>query len=195
MERHIVPADNSCLFTSVGFLVEGLMDRAPFYRNVVAQRIRASPERFTEVVLGRAPEAYCQYILSPKTWGGAVELTVLSEALAVGIVAVDVQTGKPYTFGADKGYTRRMFLIYDGVHYDALKWVREDGDLETQTLVSDDAPLASALSIAQELKGKKQFVDLGAGEMRCGACAEVFKGQKEAVAHAKATGHTNFETA
>ena len=38
----------------------------------------------------------------------------------------------------------------------------------------------------------RQFTDVANFTLRCGACQKGLKGEKEALEHAKATGHSNF---
>lgn len=194
MERHVVPSDNSCLFTSIGWLVDRQMtDRAPHYRRVVAQAIRSNKEHFNVVFLGKEPEEYCSYILKPETWGGGVELSILADRLKLEVVAVEIVSGKHYTFGEGSGYRNRIFVVYDGIHYDALHWKAADGKIVTILPADDPRPLASALEVAAHLKRDRQFTDLGSFTLRCGVCAKGIKGQTEALAHAKETGHQNFQ--
>ena len=47
-------------------------------------------------------------------------MAVLSEHYSTELVAFDCQTAKAHVFGEGKGYKQRVFLIYDGVHYDVL---------------------------------------------------------------------------
>lgn len=41
--------------------------------------------------------------------------------LVVLITVVDIQTNNAYSYGEGEGYDRRVFVIYDGVHYDGAK--------------------------------------------------------------------------
>jgi len=36
------------------------------------------------------------------------------------ITAVDVMTLKPYIYSEGKGYKKRVFLVYNGIHYDVV---------------------------------------------------------------------------
>ena len=51
--RRVVPDDNSCLFTAVGFLLERRLDRGPALREVVSEAVLANAEEYSEAVLGR----------------------------------------------------------------------------------------------------------------------------------------------
>ncbi|KAG5463258.1 MAG: hypothetical protein BJ554DRAFT_644 [Olpidium bornovanus] len=56
----------------------------------------------------------------------------------------------------------------------------------------DDVTLVGALELARMLQKKRLFTDLGGFSLRCDVCKAGLKGQKEAQAHAQATGHTSF---
>ena len=45
---------------------------------------------------------------------------------------------------------------------------------------------------ARQAHEARQFTDVGSFTLRCGVCQVGVRGQKEAVEHAKATGHSNF---
>ena len=77
--RRQVPSDNSCLFRAVSYVMERTEERHGDLRRVVADAIRADPARFSEAFLGRANSEYCRWILEASSWGGAIELAVLSE--------------------------------------------------------------------------------------------------------------------
>jgi ubiquitin thioesterase OTU1 len=196
MVRHRVPADNSCLFTAIGWLADQRMDRASHYRGLAADLIITRPEKFSSAVLGKEPADYCEYINRVNTWGGALEMAVLSEALQIEIVAVDVRTGNPYRF-SDGGASHSIFVLYDGVHYDALHLVEiSSGRIITRIPRRDgmesQPALQAAQAIASNLRAAHQYVDISSFTLRCGDCGKAIRGQAEAVAHARETGHTGF---
>lgn len=49
-----------------------------------------------------------------------------------------------------------------------------------------------AEDLAKEAKSSRQFTDVDKFTLRCGICDCLLKGQAEATAHAKKTGHTSF---
>ncbi len=57
----------------------------------------------------------------------------------------------------------------------------------------DQTALLGAVALATKLKKKREFTDLSNFSIRCGECYEAFKGQNDALEHAKLTGHTNFQ--
>jgi len=197
LERRVVPADNSCLFTSVHYVVEGGVYEpacAPEMRGLIAQIVASDPAAYCEAVLGKTNEEYCAWIRRDDTWGGAIEVSILSKFYQCEICVVDTQTVRVDRFGEDAGYNKRVLLIYDGIHYDPLQKTLAGSDAPPQTVFStfDDVTLAQALELADEARRKRQFTDVNRFALRCMVCQEGLVGQKEARQHAKETGHTNF---
>ena len=56
------------------------------------------------------------------SWGGSIELEILAAYFQCELVAIDVQTLQQYHHG-DSKHSRRAFLLYNGVHYDAISFV------------------------------------------------------------------------
>lgn len=194
LERTPVPADNSCLFTSVNFCVTGgSLDPscAPRLRRLIADRVLEDPERFCEAVLGMSADRYCAKLLHEDLWGGGIEVSVLSRHFRLEIAVVDVQTTRIDRFGEDEGHAQRILLLYDGIHYDPLAR-RSDAGLITKFPVSDFAVLEAALEMATQARAERQFTDTSSFRLRCGICAVLLRGQSECQAHAKATGHASF---
>ncbi|KAL3219697.1 hypothetical protein MRX96_030249 [Rhipicephalus microplus] len=103
-----VPADNSCLFTSVYLaLSSGDYDAGASgaLRQVIADCVAADKETYTEAFLGRPNREYCTWILNEEHWGGAIELSVLSRHYRVEMVAVDAQSGRLHRFGRTRTST------------------------------------------------------------------------------------------
>nr|XP_020633577.1 ubiquitin thioesterase OTU1 isoform X3 [Pogona vitticeps] len=197
LARKVVPADNSCLFTSVYYVVEGgVYDPgcAPEMRNLIAQIVASDPESYSEAVLGKTNQEYCEWIRREDTWGGAIEVSILSKFYQCEICVVDTQTVRIDRFGEDAGYAKRVLLIYDGIHYDPLEHKIPNSDIPPQTVfsTSDDVVLAQALELADEARRKRQFTDVNRFTLRCVVCQKGLTGQTEAREHAKETGHTNF---
>ena len=92
VQRRIMASDNSCLFRACAYLSTQDRGGGAKLRRVVADAVLADPDRFSEPVLGRAPDEYAAWILLDDSWGGAIELAILSEKLGFEICAADVQT-------------------------------------------------------------------------------------------------------
>ena len=132
--------------------------------------------------------------MNPDSWGGAIEIAILSQYYNMEIDVVDTQTGRMDMFGEDKNYSRRVLLIYNGVHYDPL--IMEPlipGDaIQTIFSTDDHGVSAQAMEIANEAKAARQYTDVSRFTLRCRVCEKAFVGQKEAQAHAQATRHVDF---
>ncbi|XP_051825190.1 ubiquitin thioesterase OTU1-like [Antechinus flavipes] len=197
LTRTVVPADNSCLFTSVYYVVEGgVLDptHAPEMRNLIAETVASDPEFYCEAFLEKTNQEYCEWIRRDDTWGGAIEISILSKFYQCEICVVDTQTVRIDRFGEDAAYPKRVLLIYDGIHYDPLQQNFPDPDSPPLTIFSssDDIVLAQALELAEEARKKRQFTDVNRFILRCMVCQKGLTGQAEAREHAKETGHTNF---
>ncbi|XP_013400633.1 ubiquitin thioesterase OTU1 [Lingula anatina] len=195
--RKVVPADNSCLFTSVAFVLhDGNPEpkSAPFMRQKIAKAVSDDPVTYNEAFLGRKNDSYCAYILSDDTWGGAIELSIFSKLLQLEIDVVDTQTGRIDRFGEDKFYRTRVLLIYDGTHYDPLMMESIDASQPPQTRfpITNDVVLSQAMEIAAEAKASRNYTDTSKFTLKCSACEIGLVGQNEATEHAQLTGHTNF---
>lgn len=83
-EKQEMKDDNSCLFRSIAYVLEKNAERYLKLRRIIADQIQARPNEFPEVVLGRAPDAYCSWIQTPGAWGGAIELSIFSEYFQAG---------------------------------------------------------------------------------------------------------------
>lgn len=117
---------------------------------------------------------------------------MLSNTLQMELRAIDIQTQIVHNFGGDGGYDTACFLVYDGIHYDPL--VRQPGAERQFAVTAGEASKveASVKAFVKELHDKRAFTDLAGFSLRCLSCQTPLKGQTEAQAHAKQTGHTNF---
>lgn len=94
----VMPDDNSCMFTAFGGVLQ-IPDPAPALRRQVGEYILAHPDKFDKVVLEMEPQRYAQTMLSPERWGGAIELSVLSDIYDIEICSVDVKVCEPSPSG------------------------------------------------------------------------------------------------
>lgn len=189
-----VPADNSCLFTSVNFCITGgTLDTncAPRLRRLIADRVVGDPENFSEAMLGMTAERYCEKLLREELWGGGIEISVLSQHFCLEIAVVDVQTVRIDHFGEDQNHAERILILYDGIHYDPLAF-RDNDRITTKFPVTELHVLERALELAGQARAQRQFTDTGNFSLRCIVCSELLKGESEAQQHAKATGHASF---
>jgi ubiquitin thioesterase OTU1 len=200
--HRVVPDDNSCLFSSIALLFEQNIAKAPRIRQIVADAIRKDMATYSEAILGRPREEYIATILKHNTWGGAIELAVLSTYYNTEISSIDVETGRIDRFeplsGRESG--NRCVLVYSGIHYDAatLSPIKDAPPDFHQTLFpivsadNSDPVLVAAQKLADILRQKKAFTNTATFDLKCSDCGQGLVGEKGARAHAQETGHVNF---
>lgn len=194
--RHPVPSNNSCLFISVHFcLTHGVVDDqiGKSMRKIIADTVASDKQHFDDAFLGKSNADYCNWILDDNNWGGAIELSILCKFYKTEIVAIDVKNTILNRFGEDSQYSQRMLLLYDGLHYDPLKFQPLDDNQSIQTLFSTEniEVLTLAEELAREAKQSHQFTDMNTITMKCAICnAEL--DTKTAQEHAAKTGHVDF---
>lgn len=95
-------------------------------------------------------------------------------------------------------------LADSGIHYDAVTFTPlEPTGSETypyslefdQTIFSKEMEgfaLSAAMQLARKLRERHYYTDTAGFALRCEVCKTALKGEKEAQAHAKKTGHASF---
>lgn len=193
--HRVVPADNSCLFASVSYVMLGVTSFASELRQLIAKCVSSDPQLYNSVFLGQENTEYCKWILDENHWGGAIELSILSKHYQTEIAVADTESGRVDRYGEGCGYRDCVYLVYDGIHYDPVAVPSSNNSakpLQTVFPVTDDMRLAEALEIAAEAKKKRQFTNLSKFSLRCLVCNTPLTGQQAAQKHAASTGHTNF---
>lgn len=192
-----VPDDNSCLFNAISLAVTGSIDWQRLnLRGIVAETIRRSPEVYSEAILGRPLEDYCVWIQKPESWGGAIELGILSKHLDIRIVAYDIDLGSPITF-QDETNPPALFiaLVYSGIHYDTLvvnPVLSMDKARDLGKWDDDDGITSAAERLVKLLQSKNYATNTTKFRVRCLECFEVLVGEMGASRHANRTGHYRF---
>ncbi|KAI6118850.1 hypothetical protein EV401DRAFT_2072001 [Pisolithus croceorrhizus] len=188
--HRVVPDDNSCLFSSVALIFEQDITKAQKMRQIVANGIRSNAETYSDAILGMPRDKYISTILSPSTWGGAIELGVLADHFGTEITSIDVETGR----------IDRCILIYSGIHYDAAtlspmvgapaEW--DQTVFPIMSIGEDDPVLEAGKRLATILRERRAFTNMATFDLKCEVCGKGLRGEKEARAHAQETGHTRF---
>lgn len=194
--KQVVAADNSCLFTSIGFLLSGKVDTGvgSYMREIIASTVHNEQEIYNDGILGRPNADYVAWIMQESSWGGAIEVSILSQHYGVEFDVVDITNAMINRFGEDKRYPMRGFLLYDGIHYDPLYLESLSGEPQkTLFSVEEEQHIYDmAQSLAQEAKSSRQYTDVDKFTLRCIQCDRKLKGQREATEHARETGHDQF---
>ncbi|GJD12970.1 Ubiquitin thioesterase OTU1 [Galdieria sulphuraria] len=176
--RRKVPDDNSCLFHAICYVFRS--GSVAQLRHIISETVRLNPDLYTEAFLGKSNHEYSRWILLPETWGGAIELSILNR------------------YGEAENYEERVFLLYDGIHYDPIARAFLGASREYDVTVFkiwDNEALVGAKSVAEEANKNRQYTDLASFTLMCRNCGAKLKGETSAVEHAKQTGHTNFTEA
>ena len=74
----------------------------------------SNPEDYNAAILGKIPEEYCKWISNKETWGGGIELSILSKFFHVQIGVADIQF---LTFEYFGNYDNCIYLLYNNIHY------------------------------------------------------------------------------
>jgi len=62
--------------------------------------VRNRPDQYDEAVLGKPPGEYSTWIQDSKTWGGEIELFILSQYYGAEILAIEIKSQHSYVYGA-----------------------------------------------------------------------------------------------
>lgn len=193
----VMPDDNSCMFRAVGSAVlTDTLDSMTELRSLVAQSIQRDPEYYNEAILQRSPDDYCKWIQYADSWGGGIELSILSQEFDIEIASINVQDLRVDRF--NEGRPRRCILVYSGIHYDTIAFVpygsstfSPENDVKLFD-ASDDVMLEAARQLCGELKKQKYYTDTQKFDIKCNICGWRGAGERGAVQHAEETGHVDF---
>ncbi|KAI9373231.1 hypothetical protein BJX61DRAFT_396152 [Aspergillus egyptiacus] len=190
----VMPDDNSCLFRAVSTALLGGEDAMTELRSIVAETIQKNPDEYPEVVLEQKPDDYCRWIKNEASWGGAIELNILSKQFDTEICSIDVQTLRIDRY--NEGQSRRCILVYSGIHYDTIALSPFSGaspefDLKVFD-ARDQAVLDKSLALCRQLQQRHYYTDTAGFSLRCNTCSAIVIGQKGATKHAEETGHADF---
>ena len=150
-------------------------------------------------MLGKSVDEYCAWIQSDDSWGGAIELSILSNHFNVCINAVDVKTCRIDRYPANGNFENRsVFVLYDGIHYDPLYLDTFSSkftcfNFSGQDLLFTEKIKTSMVEVARILQAARSYTDTSNFKLLCGNCGTRLVSEVEAVQHAKSTGHSNFQ--
>lgn len=191
-----IPDDNSCMFSAFLFgMGQVPVATVSELRYIVANHIKANADTYNEAVLGRDPLDYCKWIESKDAWGGAIELQILADWFQVVIHCVDVELANIILFES-KHASMEMFLIYNGVHYDAVAenshiTISREQDIHQWPVGTSEVKDAT-IRLAKELQSKNYSTNLTRFRVQCLQCYKVFVGEGGAQKHASESGHVKF---
>lgn len=193
----VMPDDNSCMFRALGSAVlTGELDSMNELRSLVAQGVQNDPDLYNEATLEKSPNDYCEWISRESSWGGGIELSILSQHFDIEIASINVQDLRVDRF--NEGKARRCILVYSGIHYDTIAFVPQgvspldsENDLKLFD-ATDDVILAASRELCGILKKQHYFTDTKNFSIKCDICGWKGAGEEDATQHAKDTGHMKF---
>ena len=132
----------------------------------------------------RPRDEYIRTILSPNSWGGAIELTILAAHYGTEIASIDVETGRIDRFSssgsndADAGpgaSESRVLLIYSGIHYDAAVLApTPDAPQEfcasvvpASATAEGERVLEALQELATKLRAKRAYTNTATFDLKC----------------------------
>lgn len=193
-----VPDDNSCLFNAILYALSGKFKWPDLdLRHVVAETVRNNPLTYDEIVLGRPPEKYCEWIEKSESWGGAIELGILADFLGVRINCFDVELGSRMVFQNEESVPSKFIvLVYSGIHYDCFVTntdVTESKANDHGNWTDHELDIVGASDQLVRLLQKRNYTtNTTKFRVRCLECYEVLVGEMGASKHAEAKGHYRF---
>lgn len=202
MVLRVMPDDNSCMFRALSsaVLTDGL-DAMNELRSIVAATIQEQSDFYTEGMLEKKPLDYCQWITREDSWGGGIELSILSQHFDIEICSINVQDLRVDKF--NEGKPTRCILVYSGIHYDVCAVAPYSGAdpdkdkkvfevLRVEGDEIDGGALDGAKQLCKTLQGRHYYTDTHGFALKCNQCGETGNGQQWAVQHARLSGHGDF---
>lgn len=204
MVLRVMPDDNSCMFRAFGSAVlSDTLDAMTELRSAVAQGIQSQPDLYNAAVLQKSPDDYCRWIQREDSWGGDIELSILSQAFGIEVCSINVQDNRVDKF--NEGQPKRIILVYSGIHYDTIALSPSDPpytkavfppELDQKVFDTyDEEVLIKARELCKVLQNRHYYTDTAGFSIKCNDCGWLGKGEKGAQEHAEKTGHYNFAEA
>ncbi|KAI5953297.1 OTU1 [Candida jiufengensis] len=201
-----IPDDNSCMFNSIAYAISGYdsyetISPPEELRKIIVSYIQKDPELYSDLILGRSRESYCEWIMKKESWGGGIELGILADWFDIQFTCIDIESGNFVEIKNEKlKPTRFILLIYSGVHYDVLAL---NNELSTKNKDQDeciweigsttgDLVLDAAKKLCKLLQEKDYSTNTTTFRVRCSDCYSILVGEVGVAKHAEQTGHLNF---
>lgn len=211
-----IASNNSCLFSSINYLLHRGSVEIRVLRELVSCIIEGDPDTFNDITLDQPRATYLQWIRRDDSWGGYIELIAFSKAYGIQVIVIDVLSGRKDEYG-DVSMGRRIFLMYDGLHYDAL--AAEDvccclsyatpntehttpgglaeGTPPPETLVTifdtnDVQSLEKAAAVVAEIWNARKFSSATQHPIECCICNKQLPNHEAVKLHALQTGHSRM---
>lgn len=199
LKLRVMEDDNSCMFNAVGYDIMRTTNVMFELRTIISETIMNDPINYSDAILGRPRKEYCDWIRKETSWGGAIELAILSKHFEVTIICFDIKTLQQHKF--NPGMSSFIIVAYSGIHYDAVSLsplptdTTDAASLDTTVFQADDIGMQVLNSLdllGSKLQNSNYYTDTSNFTLKCNKCGTSLKGEKDALEHAKSTGHADF---
>ena len=188
IKKKSIPADNSCLFNSINFAINNNLNNPEIIRSIISSEILENQTEYNQAVLEKPPAEYAEWILYNDSWGGGIELSILSKYFNIKIAVVDIKNIIFEYFGE---YDDIIYLLYNNVHYDV--FYKEGVNEHPGVFKANDEKVKNEImEICKLLQKHSEFIDTKMFNVKCMDCNFLMKGENDAIEHSKKTGHINF---
>ena len=197
--RRYMNADNSCLFSSIAYLINPIEfneSSSLKYRMMIAEYLISN--QLNDLYLDKPKNEYIEEIQKLDKWGGAIELRIFSDIFKIKIGSIDVMTNRIDIYGEDKPYTKIIYVLYNGIHYDPLVMnFSHDSDQNSDLTKFDfyqDNILIKFREFVDKFRKEGDFVDIAnLKNFKCEDCEIELSNENEALSHANEFGHWEFK--
>ena len=174
IEKELVKADGNCLFNCASLAMEGTVDKPTEMRQNAAAIMLSNPEKFSREELGKDPQAYVEWLTSgPHAWGGIPELKALSDLYGVEFGVVVIQDIEVLLFGHNKGLAERIYVLFDGTHYNLCVHKPSHNAIPTRRFSpTDERAYQGMLELAKVCKSKNEDIDPAIFSLVCYECSK-----------------------
>ena len=116
--RALIKPDGNCLFNCASLAMEGTVEQPTQVRQRVAELMLSKPQKYNAEELGKDPQKYVEWLTSGSSaWGGIPELKALCEIYDIEVGVVVTQDVEILLFGHGEGRKERIYVLFDGTHY------------------------------------------------------------------------------
>lgn len=191
IQIHEVPDDNSCLFHAISYCFYKDITISSQLRALVSQEVLADQATYSEAVLDKPNKDYAAWILRKDSWGGGIEIAILSKKLGVAIYVLDMDAQQYDKFNEDQ-FDQFIVIMFNGIHYDSVEL--DDGKtvFDKRDLFYSELIISGALQIAEQMKQTGHSFNTRKDKIMCNICKATMIGEREVAKHAETTGHVDF---
>ncbi|EDO18844.1 hypothetical protein Kpol_1023p13 [Vanderwaltozyma polyspora DSM 70294] len=191
LQSHVVPDDNSCLFHAISYCIYKDIGLSNELRSVVSQEILSNKQTYNEAILEKSNSEYANWIMKKDSWGGGIEIAILSEKTETAIYVIDIDASKIEKFNEDK-YSKFIMVVFNGIHYDAIELENGQTVFDKENELLSNIVLSGGLKIASQLKSSGYSFNTRKDKIICNICKKIMVGERQVARHAEETGHVDF---